>query len=680
MLPQDKWVKQILHVLSVDQAHTNAVGRVWGTIDPAIRPDFIVLVTQTKGGGFVHGHPTPALGAELKSRRIQRVRLHAPADGLVQRRVLRSTGLMSDSGRVKSPVAPGDIVAGKYRIERVLGSGGMGVVVAARHIDLDQPVALKFILPHALAGKGNVERFMREARAAVRLKSEHVARVYDVGRDAEDRPFMVLELLEGMDLATLSKQKGALPVADAVEYVLQACEALVEAHAAGIVHRDLKPQNLFVTRRLNGTPLLKVLDFGIAKVFGPGAVGQMALTDSAAIIGSPLYMAPEQMRSARTAEVRSDIWALGVILYELLGGQLPFDGETVTEVCIRVVNEDPKPLLALRPALEEPLVAIVMRCLEKEPEGRYHNVSALAAALEPFSRSALQGGPVRPWRSFEDTQDSGQRNPFAKGLASPDAADATGPSTAVTMETLPPIDDLADQPSEDERRARAFAGSTKASAGSRRTPGNRGERGERSDRGQPLASTDVTWGESSDVAAAKARPSRSFSTGVVAAIVVTVAAAAVVVGLLVGRGGAVGPASTAAASQAASAGVVATSANASASASTAEADAKAKADAEASAKVAKADVAAKAAEADARAKAEADAAAAKATATRSPSAAASASVAARLLSAGKARGSAGKSSDPAMTTSPTAAASTVARPAEPKPADPATPNGAPILH
>ena len=575
---------------------------------------------------------------------------------------------MSDSGSVKSPVAPGDIVAGKYRIERVLGSGGMGVVVAARHIDLDQPVALKFILPHALAGKGNVERFMREARAAVRLKSEHVARVYDVGRDAEDRPFMVLELLEGMDLAKLSKQKGALPVADAVEYVLQACEALVEAHAAGIVHRDLKPQNLFVTRRLNGTPLLKVLDFGIAKAFGPGAVGQMALTDSAAIIGSPLYMAPEQMRSARTAEVRSDIWALGVILYELLGGQLPFDGETVTEVCIRVVNEDPKPLLVLRPALEEPLVAIVMRCLDKEPEGRYHNVSALAAALEPFSRSALQGGPVRPWRSFEDTQDSGQRNPFAKGLASPDAADATGPSTAVTMETLPPIDDLADQPSEDERRARALAGSTKASAGSRRTPGDRGER---SDRGQPLASTDVTWGESSDVAAAKARPSRSFSTGVVAAIVVTVAAAAVVVGLLVGRGGAVGPASTAAASQAASAGVVATSANASASASAAEADAKAEASAKASAK---------AAEADARAKAEADAAAAKATATRSPSAAASASVAARLLSAGKARGSAGKSSDPAMTTSPTAAASTVARPSEPKPADPATPNGAPILH
>ena len=574
---------------------------------------------------------------------------------------------MSDSGRVKSPVAPGDIVAGKYRIERVLGSGGMGVVVAARHIDLDQPVALKFILPHALAGKGNVERFMREARAAVRLKSEHVARVYDVGRDAEDRPFMVLELLEGMDLAKLSKQKGPLPVADAVEYVLQACEALVEAHAAGIVHRDLKPQNLFVTRRLNGTPLLKVLDFGIAKAIGPGAVGQMALTDSAAIIGSPLYMAPEQMRSARTAEVRSDIWALGVILYELLGGQLPFDGETVTEVCIRVVNEDPKALLELRPGLEEPLVAIVMRCLEKEPEARYHNVSALAAALEPFSRSAKQGGPVRPWRSFEDTQDSGQRNPFAAGGVLADQADDTGPSTAVTMETLPPVLSAGEEPSEEERRARALAGSTKASAGSgaRRAP---------SERAQPLVSTDVTWGESSEGQGPKGRPSRSFSTGMVAAIVVAVAVAAVVVGLVVGRGSTTVPSSTAVATQAAPpmSGVAGTASPASPAVS--EADA-AKARAEAARAKAEADAKA-AAEADARAKAEADAA--KSASAKTPTPATSASVAARLLSAGKARGTAVKTADP----SPPApsAATAAARVPEARPSEPAMPNGAPILH
>jgi serine/threonine-protein kinase len=553
---------------------------------------------------------------------------------------------MSDSaGRVKSPVAAGDIVAGKYRVERVLGAGGMGVVVAARHLDLDQPVALKFILPHALAGKGNVERFMREARAAVRLKSEHVARVYDVGRDGEDRPFMVLELLEGMDLAKLSKQKGPLPVADAVEYVLQACEALVEAHAAGIVHRDLKPQNLFVTRRLNGTPLLKVLDFGIAKAIGPGAAGQMALTDSAAIIGSPLYMAPEQMRSARSAEIRSDIWALGVILYELLGGQLPFDGETVTEVCIHVVNEDPAPLLTLRPGLDPNLVGIVMRCLEKEVEARYHNVSALAASLEPFSRSAQQGGPVRPWRSFEDTQDSGQGggNPFAAGLA---LADATGPSTAVTMDSLPPLDDpgaaSANRPSADEQRARALAGSTKASPGARRSnPSNPG---------QPLVSTDVTWGESSSDPPPRRAP-RSFSTGMVVMMVVSVAAAAAVIGLWLGRG-------------------VSNGASATAAPSTTQVNDKAAANAPPSVAappplLAVAPVPAPPAPAPVPA----------ATAAGVPTTSASVT-AARLMSAGKAR-----AARPAPVDPNAAVPATTTRPAAPQgPADPVSPNGAPILH
>jgi serine/threonine-protein kinase len=545
-----------------------------------------------------------------------------------------------------SPVAIGAVVAGKYRVERVLGQGGMGVVVAARHIDLDQPVALKFILPHALAGKGNVERFMREARAAVRLKSEHVARVYDVGRDGEDRPFMVLELLEGMDLSKVMKSKGPLPVADAVEYVLQACEALVEAHAAGIVHRDLKPQNLFVTRRLNGTPLVKVLDFGIAKAFGPGAVGQMALTDSAAIIGSPLYMAPEQMRSARTAEVRSDIWALGVILYELLGGRLPFDGETVTEVCIRVVNEQPAPLLELRPALDPAVVGIVMRCLEKEPDQRYHNVSALAAALEPFSRSAQQGGPVRPWRSFEDTQDSqGGANPFAAGLA---MADATGPSTAVTIQTLPPLED---DVSEEQRRARANAGSTKVSAGSGRPPAGT------SDRAQPLVSTDVTWGESGNQRLSNTASGRSFSTGMVAAIVVAVAAAAVVLGLFLGRGSRSGSSSAAAATGAPSASEAEARAKAAA-----EGEARAKAEAEAKAK----------AEAEARAKAEA------AAAVKTPPTPASA--AARPLSAGKVRSGAAGAGAASKPAEPAAAPAPAARPAEPKATDPLSPNGAPILH
>ncbi|MBS2014332.1 MAG: serine/threonine protein kinase [Deltaproteobacteria bacterium] len=430
---------------------------------------------------------------------------------------------MSDSAdRLKSPVKTGDVVGGKYRVDRVLGAGGMGVVVAATHVDLDQKVALKFILPQALAGKGNVERFLREARNVVRLKSEHVARVYDVGREAvgdEERPYMVLELLEGMDLAKLNRQKGPLPVADAVEYVLQACEALVEAHALGIVHRDLKPQNIFVTRRLNGTPLVKVLDFGISKAVGPAAEGQMSLTDSTAVIGSPLYMAPEQMRSARSAEIRSDIWALGVILYELLGGQLPFDGETVTEVCIRVVNETPPELIKLRPGLDERLVAIVMRCLEKDVDARFHNVASLATALEPFSRSAQQGGLVRPWRSFEDTQDSQEVRPQPPGAP----ADATGPATAVTMDSLPP--EALAKISEEERRAREGAGSTKASPGVKPPSQRDGEK-------HPLVSTDTAWGESIGKPPKK---TRTFATGLAAGAVVSLAVAAGIVGVMLGR-------------------------------------------------------------------------------------------------------------------------------------------------
>ena len=541
---------------------------------------------------------------------------------------------MSDPAAQKSPVQPGEIVAGKYRVDRILGSGGMGVVVAATHLELDQAVALKFILPQALSGKGNVERFMREARAAVRLKSEHVARVLDVGRDGEDRPFMVLELLDGLDLAKLSKQRGPLPVADAVEYVLQACEALVEAHGAGIVHRDLKPQNLFVTRRLNGTPLLKVLDFGIAKAIGPGAAGQLALTDSAAIIGSPLYMAPEQMRSARTAEVRSDIWALGVILYELLGGQLPFDGETMTEVCIRVVNEQPEKLLTLRPSLDAALVAIVMRCLEKDPDARWHNVSALASALEPFSRSAKQGGLVRPWRSFEDTQDSRKGNPFAN------VADATGPATLVTIDTVVPGLDEAESMSIDRAGVRSSSSGTKASAGSRRfsveTP-------------QPLVATGSVWAKSRSLPGAAERP-RSFSTGVVVALVAAAAVAAAFGGMYLGRGSASSAAQAPAGAPAATTAIAASS---------------------------PAPVVPAVAPG-----AEPAAPAATASPQRSatPPPSTSASVAARLLSAGKLprSSSAPRTAEPAVTSPATPAA---AHPPDVKPAsDPVSPNGAPILH
>jgi len=463
---------------------------------------------------------------------------------------------MAEEAR-KSPVRPGDIVGGKYRVDRILGSGGMGVVVAATHTELDQAVALKFILPETLSGKDAIERFMREARAVAKLKSEHVARVYDVGRDDQNNPYMVLELLEGFDLARLNRDKGPLAVADAVEFVLQACEALVEAHTAGIVHRDLKPQNLFVGKRLNGMPLVKVLDFGIAKAVGAAAVGQMALTDSQAVIGSPLYMAPEHMRSARAADIRSDIWSLGVILYELLGGQLPFDGETVTEVCIRVVNESPPSLLSLRPGLDPTLISIVMRCLEKDPITRWQNVAQLATALEPFSRSAQHGGALRPWRSFEDTMDSNRPgpsqaqtpvapavgaitpsspiapvsplSPVIPGLANGTNANAgssvgvstnpddTGPSTAITMPTGPEL----------QKVLNAAATPNPGSLPPHSQPPVSHQVPQPT---SPLVSTNTTWGtQGSEQRAALAASKPSFTKGIVVGVVVSLAAAAVLV-------------------------------------------------------------------------------------------------------------------------------------------------------
>jgi eukaryotic-like serine/threonine-protein kinase len=305
----------------------------------------------------------------------------------------------------KGPVHIGDVVAGKYRIEHVLGAGGMGVVYAALHIHLEQKVALKFVLPQVLAHELSKERFLREARAAVRLKSEHVARVLDVGTLETGEPFQVMELLEGCDLSALMKQQRPVRIADAAEYVLQACEAIIEAHSLGIVHRDLKPQNLFITRRTNGAPLVKVLDFGISKSTGPGAAGAVSLTQSSTVLGSPLYMAPEQMRSARNVDVRGDVWSLGVILYELLTGRVPFDGESMTELCLKVVNDPPPAPKDLRADIPDALVKIVARCLEKDPANRFPNVAMLAMALEPFSASAERGTTDRTWRSLVDTAD-----------------------------------------------------------------------------------------------------------------------------------------------------------------------------------------------------------------------------------------------------------------------------------
>ncbi|HVK70251.1 MAG TPA: serine/threonine-protein kinase [Polyangium sp.] len=279
------------------------------------------------------------------------------------------------------PVKPGDLLARKYRVERVLGSGAMGVVVAARHVDLGQLVAVKSLLTGRVVSPEQRERFLREARAAVLLKSHHVARVLDVGADDNDAPYIVMEYLDGQDLAATLKARRQLPFEEAVEYVLQACEAVGEAHAAGIVHRDLKPANLFLTQDVSGAPCVKVLDFGISKL----ASSDVALTHESQMLGSPLYMSPEQMNTPKSVDARSDVWALGIILYQLACGRTPFHAETIQAVCGLVLAGQPTSLGQYRPDAPPGFEAVVMRCLARNREERFRDVAELAAALAPYA-------------------------------------------------------------------------------------------------------------------------------------------------------------------------------------------------------------------------------------------------------------------------------------------------------
>jgi serine/threonine protein kinase len=317
------------------------------------------------------------------------------------------------------PVRIGEVVAGKYRVERVLGRGGMGAVVAARHVELDGMVALKFLLPKALGGRNAAERFMREARATVRLTNEHSVRVYDVGKLPDLRTFIVMELLQGRDLAQVI-EGGRLPVPLAVDYILQACEAVAEAHGQGIIHRDLKLSNLFLATCGDGTSLVKVIDFGLAKPLA----GQpdTDLTKTKEVLGSPEYMSPEQMRAFRDVDTRTDIWSLGVCLYELLTKRTPFFSTNVAELCAKVLTQPATPPGERRSDIPARLSEAVMRCLEKEPGDRFGTVGALALALQPFSSPAessaaervnrllsapTQGviaAPVRAASPFGDTQ------------------------------------------------------------------------------------------------------------------------------------------------------------------------------------------------------------------------------------------------------------------------------------
>ncbi|WP_437950269.1 protein kinase [Sorangium sp. So ce296] len=295
------------------------------------------------------------------------------------------------------PVHCGEVIADRYRVERLLGIGGMGAVVAARHLSLGELVAIKFMRAEHCGNAALLRRFQREARGMFRLKTEHVPRVYDLGALAPRAgvalpvPYIVMEHLSGNDLRSIVERRGRLPVDEAAEYVRQACVALMEAHALGMVHRDLKPANLFLTYRTDGTPLVKVLDFGVAKFTcaRPEEDG-LEMTTARSVMGSRRYMAPEQMLTPKDVDLRADLWALGVVLYQLVSGALPFGAETLEQLVLVVSEQAPRPLRSACAELPEGFEEIVMGCLEKNRARRPASARELAAALSPF---ALRGPP-----------------------------------------------------------------------------------------------------------------------------------------------------------------------------------------------------------------------------------------------------------------------------------------------
>ncbi len=255
----------------------------------------------------------------------------------------------------------------------------MGVVAECTHLALNERVAIKMLRQDVLLDQDAVYRFLREAQAAVKLKSEYVARVSDVGTFENGVPYMVMEFLEGHDLGELLQQRGVLPVQWAVELILQTAEALAEAHSLNIVHRDVKPTNLFVTWRPDGSALIKVLDFGISK----SPLGtDMNLTQTQSLLGTPAYMSPEQMRSARLVDTRTDIWSLGTVFYEILEGRRPFEAESFSEMCVKVAVDPPAPMVNTPPGLQQ----VILRCLAKSPEQRYASMAELGRDLVPYSQ------------------------------------------------------------------------------------------------------------------------------------------------------------------------------------------------------------------------------------------------------------------------------------------------------
>jgi eukaryotic-like serine/threonine-protein kinase len=292
-----------------------------------------------------------------------------------------------------SPVALGQVIAGKYQVQGVLGEGGMGVVVSAWHLGLEQRVAIKLLLAHMRQSDSSaLERFQREARAAARIQSEHVCRVLDTGHLDDGTPFLVMEYLEGSDLSDELVRRGRFEPAEAVRYVREACVALTHAHQAGVIHRDLKPANLFLVQRADGVRMIKVLDFGVSKSISSTGAPNLTLTKTSAMVGSPIYMSPEQLNSSKDVDARTDIWALGVILYELMAGRTPFYGESIAQLVNAVLNTEPETLANLNIELPAGLEQVMRKALSKSRDQRYSSARELYNALGPFASERPSAG------------------------------------------------------------------------------------------------------------------------------------------------------------------------------------------------------------------------------------------------------------------------------------------------
>ncbi len=280
---------------------------------------------------------------------------------------------------------PGQIIAGKYVVESRYARGGIAVVLTAMHADSDRRVAIKVLLPEWAGDSAIVERFLRQGRTATRIKSEHVARVFDVGTiEGGGAPYLVLEHLEGHTLGDVVSTWGPLPVQTAIDWVLQAAEAVAEAHVQGVIHRDLKPANLFLTHRPDGTACIKVVDFGLSRLIDPRAGTGPQTPLESELLGSPAYTAPEQLRSGSLADARADIWSLGVILHELITGHPPFEEATTPGLCVAVLTRPAPPISALRENVPEAVEQAVLVCLEKDPDARFPSVAEMARAVAPF--------------------------------------------------------------------------------------------------------------------------------------------------------------------------------------------------------------------------------------------------------------------------------------------------------